>query len=204
MIPRLTILIITASLVAMACPTQSHAANLPAALYPAGTHVIYQPAITNQQMDCMWGFLCEGGYVPNFHFAIQGALHRLSGRGWFADWHHNAIAFELFASSYDATPDQNGTLWSARAYGDLLDAIRAQGYTTLPHAPRLLSKTGDGESSVELQRAGNATLIVIACWTGSVEIEGIVAYTRTSRLSRHMALTYLTRQVRVALHPSSP
>ncbi len=68
-----------------AYPIRTYAADVPPGIYPPGTHVVHEPAISNQEMDCMWGFFCEGGHIPLFHFALQGQLHRVSGWGWFAD-----------------------------------------------------------------------------------------------------------------------
>src|SRR5436305_6416330 len=67
------LLLVACSTAAALTPRGVEASSLriPATVYPPGAHVGYHPVLTNAEMDCMWGFICEGGGPPNFHFATQ-------------------------------------------------------------------------------------------------------------------------------------
>jgi hypothetical protein len=176
--------------------------RIPAAIYPPSAHIAYRPALTNQDMDCVWGFFCEGN-VPLFHFATQDQLHRVDGWAQFAGWRHQGkmlMAFALFASHYAPASDTGGVPWSARAFADLRVAIRAHGYAPLRHLPRLMPATDRGGSLAELESSGGSDLVVMACWTGSLEVEAIAMYDHHSLWAQRTALTDLTLQVQAALH----
>jgi len=202
----LAILLTILAVVAGWAPSGVQAASLrvPAMLYPGGAHISYQSVLSNEQMDCMWGFFCEGN-VPLFHFATQDQLHRVDGWGQFAGLRRHGrmvIGFELFVSRYAPASDAEGVSWSARAFADLRAAIYAHGYITLRHLPRLVPAADSGGYLAELEPSSDYDLVVMGCWTGSLEVEGIVMYDHHSPWAQHTALTDLTLQVKAAMDGS--
>jgi hypothetical protein len=178
-------------------------ARVPASSYPAGAHIAYHPTFSNHQMDCAWGFFCEGN-VPLFHYFTQDQLHRLSG------WAESAasrsrgtiIAFQLFASRYDPQVGDDGTPWNVRAFQDLATTTHDHGYRPLPSAPALVPDAARGGVLAESKTSGHSELLVMACWTGSVEVEAIAMFDRHSAGAHSAALADLSRQVTVAMRRS--
>ena len=177
--------------------------RIPASYYPAGTHITYFATLSNHRLDCMWGFFCEG-QLPLFHVQTQDQLHRTSGWAQYATWrrHHEKMQFVVYGSTYAAGADSAGTPWSQAAFDDLLLATHVNGYLPLRHMPRLLPATAPGGSIAELQLSGSLDLVVMACWTGSQEVEAIVVFDHRSSSDRKMALRDLAQQVRVAIGAS--
>ena len=176
--------------------------RLPTAVYPAGAHIGYRPELTNAEMDCMWGFVCEGGRIPNFHFRTEEDLGRLAGWGQFAARQHNGrttMAFGLFVSRYDAVRATTGTSSSEHAFQDLKAAIRAQRYHPDPRGRQLLPAERQGGTLVALQHLDTQDLVVMACWSGDLEVEGITLYDRWSEAARQTAQTSLALQIHLAL-----
>jgi hypothetical protein len=170
---------------------QASSHGIPAAAYPPGAHIGYRPVLTNAEMDCMWGFVCDGP-VPNFHFVTQDDLHRTDGWAEFAGAQLDGgrMVFALFASTY--APG-----WSRQAYEDLIVTTENQGYAAVPGLATHPSIAG-GESMAELQPNGRFDLVVMAAWTGTHEVEGLADFAHNSR-ARHDALRYLRHQLHVAL-----
>jgi len=181
---------------------QAASLRIPAAAYPPGAHIGYRPVLTNAEVDCMWGFTCEGGYIPNFHFRTQDTLHRISGWGQFAGIQQasrTAMAFELFINRYDTVPDETGTAWSELAFSDLETTIHVQGYHIDRREAGLVSVGHVGGALVAVQLLGKQDLVVMAVWSGTLEIEGIALYEHRSPAARQTAWDSLARQISRAL-----
>jgi hypothetical protein len=179
---------------------QAASLRIPSHVYPPGAHIGYRPVLTNGEVDCMWGFLCEGN-LPNFHVSTQDALHRLRGWGQFAGIQHRGrttMAFALFISRYDPIPDEAGTPWSERAFLDLQTALHAQGYVRDGHDEALLPAARSGGALVAGQYLGRQDLVVMASWSGNVEIEGIALYDHRPPAARQTARTSLALQIHLA------
>jgi hypothetical protein len=185
-------------------PAGAAVTRIPAGLYPAGSHVVYQPTLSNHQMDCAWGFFCEGN-IPLFHYFTQDQLHRIGGWAQSASArpHGAMMAFQLFASRYDPQVSDDGTPWSERAFQDLATITHDHGYRLLSSLPAVMSDTASGGVLAESKHSGAAILVVLACWSGSVEIEAIALADRRSPAAARTALTDLTRQVTGALGRTS-
>jgi hypothetical protein len=112
------------------------------------------------------------------------------------------MAFALFASHYKPTTDVEGVSWSARAVADLRAALRAHGYAPLRQLPRLAPATDSGRSLAELKPSGVSGLLVMACWTGSLEVEAIAMYDPHSSWAQHTVMTDLTLQVQTVIDSS--
>jgi hypothetical protein len=87
---------------------------IPATVYPPGTHIAYRPVLTNAEMDCLWGFFCEGN-VPLFHFQTQDQLHRVDGWAQFAGVQRRgrtSMAFEFYDHR---PPTARQTAWASLA-----------------------------------------------------------------------------------------
>ncbi len=174
--------------------------GVPAPAYPLGAEISYRPALTNAEMDCLWNFFCEGG-VPLFHLTSQDQLRRVAGWAQFAGVHHRgrmAMAFQLFVSRYSAVPDTTGTTWSEVAFLDLTRSIHAQHYRQKSAARELLPAPQGGGALVAVQRSGDQDLVIMARWTGSLEIEGIASYDHGSRTARQTAFASLALQIHLA------
>lgn len=179
---------------------QAGSSQLPARLYPAGAHIGYSPALTNEQVDCLWGFFCEGN-VPLYHFTTQDELHRSGGWGEFAGISQHGrvtMAFELFVSSYASGRNQP---WSRAAFTDLRDAVLAQGYTIRRQPAHQLRVTSGG--CMEALESGwskeDQDLTVMACWSEDTEVEAIAMYPHHVSRAQGIAVTDLARQVRAAI-----
>jgi hypothetical protein len=194
----LAVVLLAALCIMLTAPVvQADPFRLPAAIYPPGAHLGFRPALTNAEMDCRWGFVCEGGYIPNFHLNTQDTLHRESG------WDQSAgiqqrgrttMAFELFVSRYDPVSEDVGITWSERAFLDLQAAVRAQGYLLHPRERHLLPEAHPGDKLVAVQYLGKQDLIVMAFWSGTLEIEGIALYDHRSPTAKQTAWTSLAVQ----------
>jgi hypothetical protein len=200
---RKAILFTLLAVVAGWVPHSAQAASprIPALVYPPGAHVGYRPVLTNAQLDCMWGFVCEGRYVPNFHSRTQDELHRLSGWGQFAGIQHGGrttMAFELFVTRYDSVPDETGTAWSERAFLDLQTALHAQGYLLDRPDADLLPAGRPGGALVAVQYLGKQDLVVMASWSGTLEVEGIALYDHRPPAGRQTAWASLVLQIHLA------
>ena len=181
---------------------QAAALRIPAAVYPPGAHIGYRPALTNAEMDCLWGFFCEG-HLPLFHFRMQDQLHRVAGWAQFAGVQRHGrttMAFALFVSSYDSVPDEAGIAWSKQAFLDLEAALQAQGYHRDRHGTALLPAVPQGGTLVAMQPSGKQDLVVIALWSGPLEIEGIALYDHRPPSARQTAWASLALQVHLAWH----
>jgi hypothetical protein len=189
---------------AIAGLAHADALPIPATRYPSGTRITYFPAVSNATMDCQWGFICEGN-VPLFHLQLQDQLHRITGWAQYAVWNHShkKMQFVVYASQYAPDIDLERRPWSRAAFDDFRAAIHAQGYKPLRDEPSLLPKGGDGGTVAALQRSGPDDLIVVAAWTSSHEVEAIAVFSHRSPGARRVALTYLARQVRAAIHDIS-
>ena len=203
MTTRILILLGALALAGLATTQPATAANLrlPATLYPRGAHITYRPSLSNDAMDCLWGFFCEGN-VPLFHVQTQDQLHRADGWGQFAGLRRHGqmvMAFELFASHYAPGADQQGMAWSAAAFDDFLQVSLLQGYTPAPHISQLLPRGVGGASGALLQSSGKDDLLVMACWRGSAEVEAIATFPQRSQTLRAVAVRDLSQQVAAAL-----
>lgn len=179
------------------------APRIPSAAYPTQTRINTLAPLSNQQMDCNWGFACHDGkpllqsWV--FHLQTQSDLHRLSGWAQFGDArvHTRRILFAVFASHYSADAS-DGLPWNIAAFSDFRGATLSTGYQDLEHMPRLLPNGMLGNTSVQQLRSRNADAIAMACWVGSMEVEGIAIYTHGMTDQRRIAMRSLTRQMRAA------
>jgi hypothetical protein len=174
--------------------------GVPVSLYPAGAHVRYRANLSNHELDCMWGFLCDGA-VPLFHTYTQDQLHRVSGWAQFAGVRrhgHMLVAFELFSSTYQDGGDLDGTPFSKEAFDDLVRVTRTRGYTSLLQKPRLLPGSSDGDSMMAVERTPGSALVVMACWSGTGEIEAIVMVNHATASARRVAVRELASQIRWA------
>jgi hypothetical protein len=186
---------IVASLVFNGASTGAAVTRLPTTLYPAGASISYR-TLSNHQMDCLWGFFCEGN-VPLFHFYTQDQLHRVGGWAQFAGLRRHGrvvMSFELFSSRYRAGGDLDGTPFSKEAFEDLTNAIHAHGYVRLGQQPHLLPASVTGGSVAEIERLGPTELVVMASWSGTQEVESILLVDHGSASIRAAAYRYLTEQ----------
>lgn len=152
-------------------------------------------------MDCLWGFVCEGGNISNFHLTPQDHLHRLGGWAQFAgiqQYGRMTMAFQLFASSYDPAPGETGTPWSEWAFRDLALALHDQGYSFDRRHAGLIVSGHEGGRLLAVQPLGAQDLVVMAGWSGSFEVEGIALYRHGSRAAKHTAWTSLALQLHLA------
>lgn len=164
---------------------------IPPGLYPAGASIGFRPHVSNHQLDCLWSFYCEG-HLALFHTETQDQLERTGGWAEFAGARLDGgrMGFELFSSIYAAN-------WSKRAYENLIVAIENHGYSPLGgHSLRL--SNGNGGSMAELQPNGRSDIVVMACWTGTREVEGLVYFAHSAR-AQHDALRFVRRQIGQAL-----
>jgi hypothetical protein len=195
------LLVLSLPIVITAMPRPASAAQpvIPASVYPSGAHITYRPVVSNADLDCLWGFFCDGN-VPLFHFQTEDQLHRSGGWAQFAGvprGRHTRMAFELFVSAYGAT-DSAGAPWSERAFLDLRAALHDHDYHPAHRASGLLPAVRDGGTFVVVERSGSRDLAVMAYWAGSLEIEGIVMYAHGSAAARQVAWSSLALQIRVA------
>jgi len=189
--------VVAAALAFSSAGTLAANAPLAASLYPAGAHISYRPHLSNLQMDCMWGFLCDGGVVL-FHTTSESNLHRLSGWGEFASSGDDGPSFELFASHYGSGANYDGTPWAQGAFADLALASRSHGYRPVHLSQIHLTSLDPSHVLTAQVPCGASSLLVMAWWDGTAEVEAIVAYNRKPASERHIAVTDLVRQVDIA------
>jgi hypothetical protein len=198
---RALLFLISAALAAISMGgVQAAAPRLPATLYPAGARISYNPSLSNHSMDCMWGFVCEG-YVPLFHTVTQDGLQRKAGWDQLASIPQRRgprIVFWLFASRYAPASDDSAKPWSAWAFEDLHRQINAHGYARLGGSFHLLPPASLGASLAAREQTGGWDLVVMAAWSGDIEVESIVMYPHRSPI-RAAVVASLARQVRAAL-----
>lgn len=202
--PLLRVVGLVAILVVLGYPTQTHAESsppLPATLYPPHTRISVVDPLSNVQMDCDWGFDCLNGEpvstAPIFHLHTQDDLHRLSGWAQFGDAssHGSRMLFAAFASTYDQAMT-NGMPGNVMAFTDFRMVLMMEGYRDLLHYPHLLPRGALGNSSVQLARSRGGDVLAMSCWTGAIEVEGVVLYRHGSPKVRRLAMDDLSRQVR--------
>ena len=172
----------------------------PVGTYPPGAHIYFPPSLTNAEMDCRWGFFCDGG-VPNFHFRTQDDLHRIDGWAEFAGVRRHdrmVMAFEIFVSRYSSVSDETGAAWSERAFLDLEMALSARRYLRNERATNILRPQTTGGTLLAVQLLGKQDLVVMALWSGSLEIEAIALYDHRPSTARQTAWASLARQVHLA------
>ncbi|HEX8918057.1 MAG TPA: hypothetical protein VF898_06120 [Chloroflexota bacterium] len=184
----------------LAAPSPHIAPNL----YPARTRITTLTPLSNQQMDCDWGFACHDGTpvtdAPVFHLRTQDDLQRVSGWAQFGDVGHGStrILFAVFASRYSGT-DSAGLPWNTLAFADFRGALMIQGYDDLLHVPRLVPRGVVGNAGAQLVRSPNGDVYALSCWTGSIEVEGLTVYAPGSAARQRQAVRDLTRQMRAAV-----
>lgn len=195
--------------IAAACavlPLSTYAAStsrIPPTEYPVQTRISTLAPLSNQQMDCTWSFACHDGQPLLqswvFHLQTQDDLHRLSGWAQFGDSraHTHRILFAVFASHYSPDPT-DGLPWNIAAFSDFRGATLSTGYQDLDHTPRLLPTGMLGNTSVQQLRSRSQDAIAMACWVGSIEVEGLAIYTHGNKNQRRIAMRSLTRQIRSA------
>ncbi|HLJ67430.1 MAG TPA: hypothetical protein VKX16_08725 [Chloroflexota bacterium] len=184
---------------------QASSGPLPATLYPARTKITYFPTLSNAQVDCQWGFDCVGGSGPAldplFHSLTQDELHRTGG--WGQEGSVNArdrlLLFFLFVSQYDAGMGPDSVPWNVEAFRDLRLTTHEYGYLRLAPAPHLLAGVGTGGVITRYLHTGVYDTLLLACWTGSMDVEALALYDHGASKERALALRDLVRQVRAAL-----
>lgn len=173
-------------------------------LYPPHTRITAVAPLSNLQMDCDWGFDCEGGKpvgtAPVFHLHTEDELHRLSRWAQFGDatGRGHRMLFALFASTYDPVP-LAGLPGNIMAFTDFRSVLMLNGYRDLPRYPRLLPRGALGNSSAQLAPSRDGDVLAMSCWTGSFEVEGIVIYRHGSPTAHRLAVHNMSRQIRAAL-----
>jgi hypothetical protein len=181
---------------------------VPASLYPTHTRITSMDPLAKAQMDCDWGFDCHQNQpvtaVPLFHERTQDELHRLSGWAQFGDSRKPAtrMLFALFAPRYSAT-GEDGMPGNVAAFADFRGVLIADGYTDLERYPRLLPRGVLGNTSAQRATATNNDVLAMTCWTGSIEVEGVVVYVHHNAVQRRTAMRDLARQVRAGVHSLS-
>ena len=195
---------ITAACILPPLPTfATSAPHIAPALYPARTRISVLAPLSNQQMDCNWGFACHNGQALLqswiFHLRTQDDLHRLSGWAQFGDVRPLArrMLFAVFASHYSLDAS-NGLPWNIAAFSDFRGATMSMRYQELEHTPPFLPKGILGNTSVQQLRSNSIDILAMACWAGSIEVEGIAIYTHGETHQERIAMQSLTGQMRAA------
>ena len=177
---------------------------IPVTLYPAHAAVTSVPVVSNGQMDCEWGFVCQQGQPltqqPLFHLNTQDDLHRLSGWAQFGKsrLHEQQMLFALFGSRY-SPDDSQGMPWNVHAFSDFRGALLEEGYRDADRVPRLAPQDVVANDSLQELRTRGMDILAMACWTGSIEVEGVVIFQHGSRATHRVALRSLTLQMRAAV-----
>jgi hypothetical protein len=172
--------------------------------YPSHSQITVMRTLSNQQMDCAWGFACSHGQPlagdPRFHLTFQDALHRISGWGQLAQSRvlSHRMLFAIFVSRYDpGAPD--GLPWNVRAFMDFRVALMDQNYQDLDPVPRLAPAGVVANQSLQEFRAPADDIRAMTCWTGAIEAEGVVVYQHGSEQARQIATHDLIRQLRAGI-----
>lgn len=204
-VPRVATL--TACLVLLLFPRVTHAASLTQispSLYPPHTQISTLDPLSNSQMDCDWGFSCQGDQpvtsAPLFHLRTQDDLHRLSGWAQFGNTPGgaNRMLFAVFASRYSPTAKQ-GMPWNVLAFSDFRAVLISDMYQEINHFPRLIPKAQVGNSSAQILQSRDGDMLAMTCWVGSIEVEGIAIYAHGSKAQHQLAVKDLSRQIRTAV-----
>lgn len=196
------------SIVLTLIPARTLAAGVPPiapSFYPPHTRITTIDPLSNQHMDCDWGFACHGDQpvtsAPVFHLRTQDDLHRVSGWAQFGDrrGHTTRMLFAVYASRYTAQSAE-GMPWNVMAFADFRGALMAEGYEDLNHVPRLLPKGAVGNTSAQLARSVDGDVFAMTYWTGSIEAEGVVVYAHGSPAQHRLAVRDLTLQMRATVN----
>jgi hypothetical protein len=188
-------------------PARVHASGSPhlsAALYPARTRITTIDPLSNQRMDCNWGFSCRAGQpdtsAPVFHLRTQDDLHRLSGWAQFGDTPGGSsrMLFALFASRYSPGSEE-GMPWNVLAFSDFRAVLISDRYAEIERFPRLIPAGQIGNSSAQRLRSRDGDALAMSCWVGTVEVEGLAMYAHRSASQERLAMHDLSRQVRAAV-----
>lgn len=199
---------VTACLVLSLFPRVTHAAGparISPSLYPPHTQISMVDPLSNNQMDCDWGFSCEGNQpvtsVPLFHLRTQDDLHRLSGWAQFGNTPGGSsrMLFAVFASRYSPTTEQ-GMPWNVLAFSDFRAVLISDMYNEVDHFPRLIPKGQVGNSSAQLLLSRDGDMLAMTCWVGSIEVEGVAIYAHGSKAQHQLAVKDLSRQIRTAVN----
>jgi hypothetical protein len=111
------------------------------------------------------------------------------------------MLFAVFASHY--SPDSaEGMPWNVVAFADFREALISQRYRDLARPRGLLPKGEVGNTSAQLARSANSDVLAMACWIGSVEVEGVVIYAHGSATIHALAARALARQIAAAVKGS--
>lgn len=190
---RLGILLVPLALAAFASAGTARAgdARLPATLYPPGTHITYQPRVSNAEMDCSWGFICDwrtgrclrvcpfSTLNSLFHLRTQEQLRRVGG------WSQTGTSggdsqmsqFALYMSQYAAGSNRAGIPWSLQGLLDLQRTAWLHGYEPLARPTGLLPATMSGTVLAMRHHYGNVSVLLLAYDSGTQEVESMVSTT---------------------------
>jgi hypothetical protein len=182
-------------------------ARLPAALYPPGTQIIFEPQVSNAEMDFDWGFACDcqGGRsglprprtLPLFHLRSQDELHRTSGWSQLGVSKQNSQStqFTIYASWYAKVHNRAKLPWALQAMVDLRLAAWLHGYRPLARPSRLLPDSRSGWSLAMHRRYDSVSALLLAYRSRTQEVEGLVI-TTGGRVVRQLMWRDLVRQMR--------
>jgi len=202
------VLVSIAASVAALLPLGAVAAGTPRIsprLYPVHAQLSVISPLSNQAMDCDWGFVCQRNQSlaqqPLFHLNTEDALHRVSGWAQFGQVRTNGreMLFALYVSHYADGQDTEGLPWSLRAFADFRGTNLSHGFSELTHDPVLVPHGVLGNSGAQIARSPSEDVLALSCWAESIEVEAVAIYVHGSRGARTLALRDLTRQVRSAV-----
>jgi hypothetical protein len=108
------------------------------------------------------------------------------------------MLFAVYASRY-SDDSSDGVPWNVLAFADFRGALMSQQYSDLNRVPQLLPKGVIGNTSAQLARSSDGDVYALSCWTGSIEVEGVVIYAHNAPAQRRVAQRDLARQVRAAV-----
>lgn len=173
--------------------------QIPKSFYPSGAHITRFPVFSNDQMDCNWGFFCEGN-VPLFHFQSQDELRRLGGWAEYASWtqNHHRIETAIYASAYSSEPSEHAIPRSQEAFIDFQHATYLHGYRVLPLRLAHPIRSAPGNTVIERQ-PGPTGLLVEACWSGTFEVEALIADGGHTLRARRLAISTVSALVHAAM-----
>jgi hypothetical protein len=110
------------------------------------------------------------------------------------------VRFAVFASQYAATADRE-LPWNVRAFSDFRGTLLTGSFNDVPlsRVPPLIPRGTVGNVSEQFARSSKGDVVAMACWIGSVEVEGIGVFTHGSAAEERLAVRYLTRQMQAAV-----
>lgn len=111
------------------------------------------------------------------------------------------MLFAVYASRY-SDDGSAGVPWNVLAFADFRGALMSQWYSELNHVPRLLPRGVVGNTSAQLSQSSSGDVLAMSCWTGSIEVEGVVVYAHGSVTQRNLAGRDLARQILAAVTAS--